>query len=246
MSQIARGAFALLLGISAPAAAAPAASVPAPAFKLGDSWVYDQTTEKGPSGFGQVRLDLVIERLEGETMMVGIKADGAPTAFQDLEVGIDWSQRRIIDGQDRMTTRPLSFPMSVGQSWTVDYVDTNRHGAQTSAHIKQTYTVVGWEDVTVPAGTFHAIKVVSKGIDKATIEVANTAVAGMVAGAGGATSVAHTQRGGTGQLTTSAYAEYYYVPELKNYVKTIEEQYNTDNVRVMRTTRALVSYKAAS
>jgi hypothetical protein len=245
MTQIARGAFALLLGIAAPAAAAPAPSVPAPVFKVGDSWVYDQTTAKGPSGFGQQRLDLVVDRLEGDTMLVGIKPDGAPTAFEDHEVGTDWSQHHVVDGQDTVTTRPLTFPMSVGQAWTVDYVDTTRRGSQTSDHVHRTYSVVGWEDVTVPAGTFHAIKVVAKGVDKATLQVASTAVAGTVAGAGGATTMAHIQRGGTGVLTRATYGEFYYVPELKNYVKTIDEQYNTDNVRVISTTRTLVSYKAA-
>ena len=36
----------------------------------------------------------------------------------------------VVDGQDTVTTRPLTFPMSVGQSWTIDYVDTTRRGAQ--------------------------------------------------------------------------------------------------------------------
>lgn len=248
MNKLGRGAFALLLGISAPAVAAPAspgASVPAPTFKVGDSWVYDETTEKGANGFGQRRLDYVIERLEGDTMLVGIKADGSPTAFQDHEVGTDWSQRRLVDGQDAVTTRPLTFPMSVGQSWSIDYVDSTRRGAQTSNHVHRTYTVVGWEDVTVPAGTFHAIKVIAKGVDKATLQIASTAVAGAVVGSGGATSVAHTQHGGTGELTRATYAEFYYVPELRNLVKSVEEQYTPDEVRVIRQTQALVSYKAA-
>lgn len=248
MDQIVRGAFALLLGISAPAAAAPpspAASVPAPAFKVGDSWVYDDTTEKGQAGFGQIRLDMVIERLEGDSMIVGLKRDGAPTGYEDQRLGTDWSHRRVYDGQEKVTTRPLTFPMSVGQSWAIDYIDTIQRGAQTSDHVHRIYTVIGWEDVTVPAGTFHAIKVVAKGVDKGTLQVASTAVAGTVVGAGGATTVAHTQRGGTDQLTREIYAEFYYVPELKNYVKTVEEQYTPDEVRVIRHTQTLVSYKLA-
>jgi hypothetical protein len=178
-------------------------------------------------------------------MLVGLKPDGSPTAYQDHEVGTDWSQRRLVDGQGTVTTRPLTFPMSVGQSWTIDYVDATRRGAQTSNHVHRTYTVVGWEDVTVPAGTFHAIKVVAKGVDKATLQVPNTAIAGAVAGSGGATTVAHTQRGGTGELTRATYGEFYYVPELKNFAKLVEEQYTPDEVRVIRQTQMLVSYKAA-
>ena len=216
-----------------------------PAFKAGDTWVFDQTDEHGQTGFQQRRVDLAIERLDDETMMLGIKLDGAPTAFEDHLVGTDWSQRRVVDGQETTTTRPFSFPMAVGQTWTIDYVDTTRRGPQTSDHVHRTYKVVGWEDVTVPAGTFHALKVEARGVDKGTIEVAASAASAAVAGSGGATTMSHTQRGGAGTLTRATYAEFYYVPALKNYAKSIEEQYDTDNVRVSRETRLLVSFKLA-
>jgi len=228
------------LGVQA--VAADVKSLPAPVFKVGDSWVFDQTLEKGPAGFSQQRLDLKVERLNDSTMVVGIKRDGAPTAYEDHIVGADWSQRHVVDGADTVTTRPFTFPMSVGDSWTVDYIDPIHRGAQTSDHVHRTYKVVGWEDVTVPAGTYHVLKIEADGVDTATIQSPAVAVGGAIVSAGGATSIAHTQRASQGALTRRTYAEFYYAPEVKNYVKSIEEQYTPDDVRVSREMRMMVSY----
>jgi len=221
-------------------------ALPAPALKIGDSWVFDQTLEKGQAGFTEQRLDLTVERVNDSTMVVGIKRDGAPTAPEDHIVGADWSQRHLVNGADTATTRPFTFPMKVGDGWTVDFVDSTLRGAQTSDHVHRTYKVVGWENVTVPAGTYHALKIEADGVDTATLQVPALAVGGAVAGAGGATSIVHTQRGGPSSLTRRTYAEFYYVPEVKNYVKSIEEQYTSDNIRVSRETRTMISYSKPS
>jgi hypothetical protein len=219
--------------------------VPLPALKVGDGWVFDEVDEKGASGFSQRRLDYIIDRLDGETMMVGVKPDGAPIGYEDHLVGADWSQRRMVDGRNTVTTRPFEFPMAAGHKWTVDFIDPTRRGNQVSAHIHRTYSVVGWEDVTVPAGHFRAIKVVADGVDEAQIEVPAVASANVAAAPGGSTSVAHSQRGGVGKLVRGTHAEIYYVPAVKNFVRMVEEQYNTDNVRVMRHTLNLVGFKPA-
>jgi len=248
MSRIVARMAAPLLAFALAPFAAPAgdaSSVPAPALKAGDSWVFDQTLQKGQNGFGQARLDLTIERLDGDTILVGIKRDGAPTAFEDHRLGPDWSQRRIVDGQETVTTRPFNFPMAVGQTWTTDYVDATRRGNQLSAHIHCTYTVTGWEDVTVPAGTFRALKVVAKGVNKGAILVPTTAMTGAAVAGGATAGVTRTQRGGVGELTRRTYAELYYIPQIKIYGKSVEEQYTTDDVLSSRDTKVLVSYKLA-
>lgn len=232
--------------ISTAVSAGATDTVQAPAFKVGDSWVFDDVIEKGPTSFGEARLDFVIERLGDGTMTLGIKRDGAPAAFEDHIVGTDWSQRRLVDGQETVTTRPFEFPMSVGRRWTVDFVDRTRRGSQLSAHIRRTYSVIGWEDVVVPAGRFHALKVEAQGVDEGTIEVPNSAGSGVIASASGSTSISHAQRGGIGKLVRVTHSEFYYVPSIKNYVKSVEEQYSTDNVRISRQTRTLASFTPVS
>jgi hypothetical protein len=62
---------------------------------------------------------------------------------------------------------------------------------------------------------------------------------------GGTASVTHAQRGGIGRLSRVTHGEFYYAPEIKAEVKGIEEQYNTDNVRITRQTRSLVNFTPA-
>ena len=220
--------------------------VTGPAFETGDTWVFDQTDQRGASGFGQQRIDLSIERTDADTMLVGVKRDGAPTAFEDHIVGQDWSQRHIVDGQETPTTRPLNFPMRVGQNWTVDFSDATRRGMQTSLHVHRTYKVIGWEDITVPAGTFHAIKIEANGMSDGVIVTPGAVVGGAASSSLGGATFTRSQRGGTASNSVRDYAMFYYVPTIKNWVKSVEEQYNSEDVLVKRETRVLVSYHPAT
>jgi len=233
------------LGLLTIADAEPPA-VTGPVFKTGDAWVFDQTSQRGISGFSQQRLDLTVERTDGDTMVVGIKRDGAPTANDDHVVGQDWSQRHVVDGQETPTTRPLSFPMRVGQNWTVDFSDATRRGMQTSLHVHRTYKVMGWEDVTVPAGTFHAMKIEATGMSDGVIITPSAVVGGAAASPLGGSSFTHSQRGETASKSVRDYDLFFYVPAIKNWVKSVEEQYNGDDVLVKRETRVLVSYHPAT
>ncbi len=220
-----------------------AESVAQPAFRAGDSWVQERTTEKGSSGFAQVLLDMVVERVDGETMVVGLKRDGAPGNYEDQVVGTDWSHHRVLDGDDTVTVRPMKFPLRVGKTWSIDYTDNAHRGRQMQDHVRRTYKVVGWEDVTVPAGTFRAVKVEANGVDDAVVSVPNRAGSTAMSTNGAALSVSGVQRGGLARVTRRTYAALYYVPEVKNWVKAVEEQYNTDVVLVLRETTTLMSWK---
>jgi hypothetical protein len=136
--------------------------------------------------------------------------------------------------------------MKVGDSWTADWNDPRHQGNQTSAHFHKTYKVVGWEDVTVPAGTFHALKIEENGIGDGQITTPAMAGSGVVGAPGTATTVTHVQASRRGVVHITTYAAIYYAPEVKHAVKSTEEQYNTSNVMIGRQTEELVSYKAGS
>lgn len=53
------------------------------------------------------------------------------------------------------------WPLYVGKTWTSDFVFLDRKNGGRWA-ITDHYEVTGWEEVTVPAGTFKALKIVSK------------------------------------------------------------------------------------
>lgn len=227
------------------ALAAEPAIVAAPDLKPGDAWIFDRAVERGVSNFSNQRLDFKVEHAGGDTMVVGVKLDGAPVDFEDHAMGVDWSQRRTIDGKQTITGRPLSFPLTVGKSWTSDYVDPTRHGLQTSAEHHDTYKVTGWEDVTTPAGTFHALKIESDDKVRAQMSGANAAVAGAVATSDGSTIVAHSGHSEPKTAYAEFFSTFYYAPEVKYWVKMVEEDFNSESVRTSKQTDMLVSYKPA-
>lgn len=234
-----------LVFASAQTLAAEPTTVGAPNLKSGDAWVFDRAIERGTSSFSNQRYDFKIERVGDPTMVVGIKIEGSPVDYEDHVAGSDWSQRRLIDGQQTVTGRPFSFPLTLGKTWTSDFTDPTRHGLQTSAEHHQTYKVTGWEDVTTPAGTFHAIKIESDDKVKAQMMAASAAVGGAVATSDGSTVVAHTDHSGPKIVYGELFSTFYYVPEVKYWVKTIEEDFNSENVRVFKKTDTLISYKVA-
>jgi hypothetical protein len=240
--------FSAILAIvaSATVGLAQPTSVSAPSLKPGDTWVFDRSVERGTNGFNERHVVLKVQHVGADTMVVGLKLEGSPLDFQDHVTGVDWSQRRIVGGNQTVTGRPLSFPMAVGKTWTSDYTDPTRHGLQTSAEHHETYKVVGWEDVTTPAGTFHALKIESEDKEKAQFAAVNGAVGGTVNTADGATVVAQTQHLGPRTVYGEAFSTFYYVPEVKYWVKTVKEDYDSENVRTQRETDALVSFTPAS
>lgn len=239
--------FPVFIAIVPLAAVAPVPPpIAAPDLKPGDSWVFDRSSERGTSGFSDQHLDLKVEHVGVDTMVVGIKLEGSPTDFEDHFMGVDWSQRRLIDGQQTMTARPFAFPMEVGKTWTTDYVDPTRHGLQVSAAHHATYKATGWEDVTTPAGTFHAMRI--EGDDKVKVEfmAANAAIGGAVSTADGATVIAKTNKAGPHTEYMEVFSTFDYAPAVKYWVKAVDEDYNSDNIRTRRRTDVLLSYKPAS
>jgi hypothetical protein len=218
-------------------------SVTAPDLVAGDSWVYDDTHERGTTGYSQQRVDLAIQRVGNDTMIVGIKPDGAPINFENHIVGLDWSNRLIVDGKEIITGRPLAFPLTKGKTWVSESKDSEQRGRQTYTHWRRSYKVIGWEDVKVPAGTFHALKIQSESTGDAWVAPITTMTNAVAATAGDSTSISHTHASRATLVHVIEYSDFYYAPEVKYFVKTVDEQYNSDNVMTGRNTRALVSYK---
>lgn len=217
-------------------------SIAVPAFAAGDSWVYDRRFERGTNGFLDRRVALRIERVDADHMLVGIKEDGAPGNFQDHMTGLDWSISRIIAGKQTIVARPFPFPLAVGKSWTVDYTDPQPHGRQQSIRSHVTYHVVGWEDVTVSAGTFHALKIETSGETESRLS--GGASQTIVASPAGA-AVSSTAGSGPTTVDQTSHNLLYYAPEAGYFVKTVREDYDANNVLIERETEELVSRSTA-
>ena len=230
--------------LSAPLAAhAAGPAVQAPLLREGDTWVMDLSKQKGVTGFTRQRLVMTVDRVDADKVIIGLKPDGAPQAPQEHIVGLDWSLRLLINDEQKVTARPFVFPMKVGDAWTADWIDPRRQGVQVSAHFRRAYRVVGWEDVTVPAGKFHALKIESDGVADGQVIVPTVMQAGAVGEPGDAATASHVQVGGPRNIHLTTHSVTFYAPEVKHFVKEIEEQFNASDILVTRETNELVSFK---
>ena len=106
-----------------------------------------------------------------------------------------------------------------------------------------TYQVVGWTEVTTPAGTFRALALQEAGSVEAERSIPQI-VATPVLGARKRTPKPAKAKPAPRQtIRNTVYGEWYYVPSIKYYVKFFEEQYNADNIRTSRQEDVLVSFK---
>ena len=234
----------LLLGLTL-ATTASAESLERPAMKAGDTWVYRETREKGPSGWNQTREELTITRVTGSTIYLAVRPSGSTQPPKEVFVGSDWSRSRDVNGKDTVVNRPFSFPLAQGKSWEVAYTEQNPNKAHKSEKFENRFTVVGYETVEVPAGKFRALKVESEGRWEAEVAPGQSVVQGAQSGQGGATLVTQVQNTTERETSGRTYKAFWYVPEVKRWVKSVEEYYSSGGVRNERYTQELESYKFA-
>lgn len=131
-----------------------------PAVRVGDVWIYNKL-----EGWNKVLEDISVVRVtrvaaEGISMeATGL--DGSNLAR--IERTADFNLVRIQAPKYTKTTLPyypnFSFPLWAGKTWKgkVAFESTDQPGKEVEAELEA--RVVGFESVTVPAGTFLALKI---------------------------------------------------------------------------------------
>ncbi|WP_442783439.1 hypothetical protein [Collimonas fungivorans] len=235
----------IVLGLISVTLALPcfAQSVDAPSVKAGDSWTYRLTVEKGPSGWSQSRSEVVVSHVTSSSIYYSTKQSGSTQAANDLFAGTDWSRSRDVNGKETVINKPFSFPLSVGKTWEVQYTEQHPNKVHRFEQWSHKFTVVGFETIEVPAGKFKAIKIEEEGRWNAEMEPAQTILQGAQTGQGGATMVTQVQKTTAGPATGRTYKAFWYVPEVKRWVKSVEEYYGNGGVRTERYTGELESFK---
>ncbi|MBK6631385.1 MAG: hypothetical protein IPG33_10250 [Betaproteobacteria bacterium] len=155
--------FAFLLGCvltSMAAADATPARIEGPAVKVGDTWIYNRL-----DGWNNVLQDISLVRVKGVgaegILMEASALDGSNIAR--IRRTPDFNLVRIEASRFTKTTLPyypnFSFPLWVGKTWKakVAFASTDQPGKSVRADLEA--RVVGFESVTVPAGTFFALKI---------------------------------------------------------------------------------------
>lgn len=156
-----------------------------PDIQVGDRWTYwamDYWTSQARYLYG-----IEVTYVKGDAILgVMRKGQGAP-----LEAAWTSSWNETVNAEGAVSTPNesiLRFPFRIGSAysvkWDVDF--DNRFGrgeyglagsGRLGAHNERTVTVTGWEDVTVPAGTFHALRVEADGSYYRSDNVANAGLA---------------------------------------------------------------------
>jgi len=234
----------LLLGGVAVAATARAETLGPPRISPNDTWTYQSTVE-GKTGWHQTHVEATVEHAGAGGIATSQKQVGSTMPPTEHLAGADWSRSRNLGGHETVVNRPMAFPLSVGKTWEVEYTEANPNRQHTSEHIRTNYKVVGWEDVTVPAGNFHALKIEADGTWSAAIAPALTAGAGARVDAEGSTTVTQTHRIRAGVVSGRLYKAFWYVPTVKRWVKSVEEYYDSNDTRTSRFAEELESYKVA-
>jgi hypothetical protein len=139
-------------GPTASTAPSPARSFSAPAWRVGDQWVYEWTSGQ-ESGTKTVE---VIDTRDVNGVAYYIARIGDVEHYYTRE--LHWAAA-VRDGRVEARIVPpqpwFHWPLTVGDRWT-------HHGRfeerdRTVTHDDR-FTVIGAEDVTVPAGRYHCVK----------------------------------------------------------------------------------------
>jgi len=174
----------------------PQTKVEAPTIQVGDSWVYDNID--GWKNSKESTSTVIVTSVSEKTFQTESKNDknGEITKtirnmdlnFIEKETAVG---KRIADPYNPS----FSFPLEIGKKWEqkVTFSRTFEKDRKSVANLKG--EVIGWEKITVSAGTFNALRVEVKGYYNAS--------------------------NGSGSWAGSINEIYWYVPEIKNSVKTI-------------------------
>jgi hypothetical protein len=243
-SELNKKTAALLIACGMPvmAMAQPTA---APALKAGDTWTYIDTVETGPTGWHQTHDAITMQRVTDSHLYISSKPVGSGTDGREVIVNADWSRVREISGSEVVVNRPLAFPLEAGKTWNIQYTEPHPNAKLKSATWTTKYKVVGYEDVEVPAGKFHALKIEAEGDWRGELAPLNTVVQAAQTQQGQTTLVTQARQVTPEATAGRTYKAFWYAPEVGRWVKSVEEYYGSDSVRTQRITSELEAYKVS-
>jgi len=224
------------------AGAARAGELDQPQFAPGDVWLYDNVEIKNGTRV-ETQNEVTVERLQGDRMVVSIKAVGSARPPVERLVPLDWSRLRSVNGAETLVNRPLAFPLAVGKSWRVEFSEANPKPGVTREQNAWVFKVIDWEQIKVGGQDYKALKIEANDnwIVETSPRVVNNAI---VANGGKGLAAARTESNviAAKRAAGKAYKAIYYVPSIKRWVKSIEESYDSSGVVNFSTTDELKDF----
>ncbi|WP_295952666.1 hypothetical protein [Rhodoferax sp.] len=170
------------------------------------------------------------------------KQEGSTQPPREAVAGIDWSRVRDVNGKETVVNRPLAFPLTVGKTWNLDYTEQHPNKGHKTETFHNKYTVIGYESIQVPAGTFNALKIEAEGRWEAEIEPSQSTLATTQAMQNTTVAVAQVTKTLAATATGRTYKAFWYAPEVKRFVRTEEEYYSNGGIRNERYTSELEAF----
>lgn len=216
----------------------------APDIRVGDTWTYQHTQERLPNDWRQVRDELAVTRVTGSTLFLSVRPVGSTQAPREMLAGKDWSQSRSFEGVETVVLRPLAFPLAPGGTWALKFTQPNPKPAVKALTMDLRYAVADRpEPVTVPAGTYQAIRIEAEGRWVEELNPTQTTSQVTQNTPEGSTTVSGTRAATATTRSGRLYQLWWYVPELKRWAKSVEEFYTPDGTRGERRSQELVSFR---
>ncbi|UPG89566.1 hypothetical protein L2Y96_19550 [Luteibacter aegosomaticola] len=198
--------------------------VDTPRLQAGDAWTFRATLEKG-SKVEHSEFDSKVARIVKTSMYVENSHTGSSAPPVEELVSTDWSHSHEVSGKPVLADKPFAFPLAEGKAWDVSYTAAHPNPMYATETWTAHYTVVGWEDIEVPAGKFHALKVEAEG----TWSGMTTGKADPSRPVTGPVAPPHEASGRT-------YRALWYVPSAKRAVKEVFEEFTSKGVMGVRRT----------
>jgi hypothetical protein len=129
-----------------------------PELRIGDSWTY-VVTESLSKRSGKVTVEVRSKEPQWYVVRRTAEFDGPPTT-ESRRRSFDLNALATVNGQ-QSDSGTLQFPLVQGKAWTVkSELWRSEYGY---GYRDMTYSVVGKERITVPAGTFDTIRIKGEG-----------------------------------------------------------------------------------
>lgn len=217
---------------------------PLPKLYEGDKWTYNIKIDQTLGGSTSRKWELAIVRAGSSNVVMARKPTDSNLPPQEFAVAPDWSRSASINGKLTTTLKNFDFPIKPGKSWDVSFTEDKPNDKVKLTKRSFQYKVIGWEDVKVPAGTFKALKIEADG-DWYNEFLPVNAVAGsrVESGATGNSIVMQSRNAVTPEpMSGKYYKAFWYAPEVKREVKSIEETFTPKGNVSNRITVELDSY----
>ncbi|MHB8847906.1 MAG: hypothetical protein ACYC43_05660 [Burkholderiales bacterium] len=223
-----------------------AASIETPTVKAGDTWSYQNTIESGAADWKQRQDIITVSHVTPTRIYYTVKQKDSSLPEKQIVTDLGWSRIRDVNGVQTTVNKPLFFPLEAGKTWEIRYTEQHPNKLLTSETFNSKYTVTGYEAIEVPAGKFNAIKIEEEGAWTAELAPSQSVLLNTQFQLNNTTAVAQVSKISAAKKSGRTYKAFWYVPEVKRFVKSVEEYYGANGIRTQRFTSELESFKLAN